>query len=292
MGPVSLAMQGIVSGLLMGGIYSLVAVGLSLIFGVMGIINFAHGSLMMIAMYIAYWSATLLGLHPYLSFFLTIPVLFFMGVIIERYLISLVLSAEETIQILLTLGVALWIENVALALWRPDFRSVITAGKTNSFFFGDISFNLPKLYGFAFALACVVALAIFLKKTDVGLGISAAAQDKDAARLVGINVKKIYAVAFGIGTACVGAAGTLVMPFFYVYPEVGYMFVLNAFIIVVMGGMGNIVGAFFCGLIVGVTESLGGLYLAGDMKQAVVFVVFILTLLFRPQGLFTKKSHS
>lgn len=290
MGPFSVVMQGIVSGLLMGGIYSLVAVGLSLIFGVMGIINFAHGSLMMLAMYATFWTVTFLGLNPYLTILITIPLLFLLGALIERYLIEPVLSADETIQILLTLGIALWIENMALVLWRPDFRSLVSGSKLANIYIGEVMFNLPKLYGFLFALVCVVSLTIFLRKTDLGLAISAASQDKDAARLVGINVKKIYLIAFGIGSACVGASGTLVMPFLYVYPEVGYMFVLNAFIIVVMGGMGNIMGAFFCGLIVGLTESLGGLFLTGDLKQAVVFIIFILVLLFRPQGLFAKRG--
>jgi branched-chain amino acid transport system permease protein len=280
--------QGIVSGLLIGGIYSLIAVGLNLIFGVMGIINFAHGALMMLGMYATFWLVGLLGLNPYMTLFVTVPLLFLVGALIQRFLINPVLNAPETIQILLTLGIALWIENMALVLWSPNFRSIVSTKKLANFYLGEIMVNQPRLYGFLVAIACVILLSLFLRRTDLGLAIQAAAQNKDGAWLIGIPVQRIYVVAFGIGTACVGASGTLVMPFLYVYPEVGYMFVLTAFIVVVMGGMGNLMGAFYCGLIVGCTESLGGLFLKGSLKQAVVFSIFILVLLFRPRGLFAK----
>lgn len=284
--------QAVVSGLIIGGIYSLIAVGLSLIFGVMGIINFAHGALMMLSMYVTYWLVTLLGFNPYATLIITVPLLFLVGALIQRFLIDRVLSAPETIQILLTLGIALWIENMALVLWQADFRSVVPAQQLSNLYIDDIMINLPRFYGFLFALVCVILLNIFLKRTDLGLAINASSQSKDGACLVGINVRKIYIIAFGIGAASVGVAGTLVMPFLYVYPEVGYMFVLTAFIVVVMGGMGNISGAFYCGLIVGLTESLGGLFLKGSLKQALVFGIFIVVLLFRPQGLFAKKEKT
>lgn len=280
--------QGIVSGLLVGGIYSLIAIGLNLIFGVMGIINFAHGALMMLGMYTTFWSVTLFKINPYLTLLITIPLLFLIGFIIQRFLINSVLDSPESIQILLTLGLALWIENAALILWSPNFRSIISSNRTTNIYLYDISINLPRVYAFSFALFCVILLNIFLRKTDLGLAIRAASENKDGSHLVGINVKKIYILAFGIGSACVGAAGTLVMPFLYVYPEVGYMFLLNAFIVVVMGGMGNLMGAFYSGLIVGVTESLGGLFLKGSLKNALVYCFFILLLLFRPKGLFSK----
>jgi branched-chain amino acid transport system permease protein len=181
---------------------------------------------------------------------------------------------------------------MALVLWQADFRSVVPAQQLSNLYIDDIMINLPRFYGFLFALVCVILLNIFLKRTDLGLAINAASQSKDGACLVGINVRKIYIIAFGIGAASVGVAGTLVMPFLYVYPEVGYMFVLTAFIVVVMGGMGNISGAFYCGLIVGLTESLGGLFLKGSLKQALVFGIFIVVLLFRPQGLFAKKEKT
>jgi len=281
-------MQAIINGLLMGGIYGLAAMGLSLIFGVMGIINFAHGALMMLGMYVTFWFVTLLGFNPYLTLIITIPFLFIVGALIQRYLIDKVLDAHESIQILLTLGVALLIENLALVLWGPDFRSIDTANLNNNIYILGVAFSIPKMIGFLFSLVCVVGLNIFLHKTDLGLAINAASQNKDGAHLVGINVRRVFIIAFGLGAAAVGAAGTLVVPFLYIYPEVGYLFVLMAFIIVVMGGMGNVLGAFYCALIVGVTETIGGLFLPGDLRQALVFVMFILVLLFRPQGLFAK----
>lgn len=280
--------QGIVSGLLIGGIYSLIAIGLNLIFGVMKIINFAHGALMMLAMYTTFGLVTLLKINPYWTLMVTIPLLFLLGFSIQRTLINRVLESPESIQILLTLGLALWIENGALMLWSPNFRSLVLSSRGSNLYFGEIAVNLPRMYAFLFALFCVIILNIFLRKTDLGLAIRAAAENKDGAYLSGINVKRIYTLAFGLGSACVGAAGTLVMPFLYVYPEVGYLFLLNAFIVVVMGGMGNLMGAFYSGLIVGITESLGGLFLKGSLKSALVYSIFILFLLFRPRGLFTR----
>jgi len=218
--------------------------GLSLIFGVMGIINFAHGALMMLAMYATFWLVTLLGFNPYLTLIITIPLLFIIGALIQRYLIEKTLDAHESIQILLTLGICLFIENLALALWSPDFRSIDATNINKNIYILGLVINIPKLIGFVFSLICVVALNIFLNKTDLGLAINVSSQSKDGARLVGINTRTIYVLAFGLGIAAVGAAGTLVVPFLYVYPEVGYLFVLNAFIVVVMGGMGNVMGAF------------------------------------------------
>lgn len=285
---ISIIVQAIISGLLVGGIYALVAMGLSLIFGVMGIINFAHGALMMLAMYVTFWLVTLLGLNPYLTLIITMPLLFVIGALIQRYLIEKTLNANESIQILLTLGICLFIENLALALWSPDFRSIDATNINKNIYIWGLVINIPKLIGFVFSLICVVALNIFLNKTDLGLAINVSAQSKDGARLVGINTRMIYVLAFGLGIAAVGAAGTLVVPFLYVYPEVGYLFVLNAFIVVVMGGMGNVMGAFYCSLIVGVIDALGGIFLSGDLRQALVFAIFILVLLFRPQGLFAR----
>jgi branched-chain amino acid transport system permease protein len=289
---ISMLIQAVVSGLLMGGIYSLVAMGLSLIFGVMGIINFAHGALMMLAMYFTYWLVTLLGFNPYATLIITIPALFLIGALIQRFLIHKILDANESIQILLTLGICLFIENFALAIWSPDFRSIKAANYNLNIYLYGIVINMPKFAGFLFALVSVVMLKLFLRKTDLGLAISASSQNRDGSLLVGINVRKIFVIAFGMGVACVGAAGTFVVPFLYVYPEVGYLFVLNAFIVVVMGGMGNVMGAFYCSLIVGLTEAIGGLLLSGDLKHGVVFLIFILVLLFRPQGLLARRQEA
>lgn len=284
--------QAIISGLLTGGIYSLSAVGLSLIFGVMGIVNFTHGSLMMIAMYATFWLVTLLGFNPYATLIIVIPLLFIIGALIQHFFINKILSANEAIQILLTLGIALWIENMVLIIWGADFRSLPSTDKIANIYIANISMNLPRLYAFLIALVSVILLALFLKRTDLGLAINAAAKNKDGARLVGINVKKIFIVAFGIGVACVGVSGTLLVPFLFVYPEVGYMFMLVSFVVVVMGGMGNIMGAFYSGLIVGVIEALGGLFLQGSLKKAIVYFIFITVLLFKPEGLFSSEEKN
>lgn len=285
-----LLLQSIVSGLLMGGVYSLVAIGLSLIFGVMRIINFAHGSFMMLGMFTTYWVYVLLGIDPYLSLLLSIPLLFVIGMILERFVIDKVLSAPEHNQLLLTLGISMFIENFALLFWSPNFRTLDVPYAKMTTTVGTVMISFPKVVAFLFAVLLTVALYFFLKKTDLGKAIRAASEEKEGALTVGINLKKIYYIAFGIGTACVGAAGTLTAPFFYVNPHVGGVFVITAFVVVVLGGMGNFIGAFLGGLIIGVAESVGAAFIPGQLKQFIIYFIFILVLLFRPAGLFGKAN--
>lgn len=285
-----LLLQSIVSGLLMGGVYSLVAVGLSLIFGVMRIINFAHGSFMMLGMFTTYWLYVLLGIDPYLSLVFSIPALFVIGLLVERFVIDKVLSAPEHNQLLLTLGVSMFIENFALFLWTPNFRTMDIAYTKKAATVGLVMISFPKVIAFFFAILLTAALYYFLKKTDLGKAIRAASEEKEGALTVGINLKRIYYVAFGIGTACVGAAGTLTAPFFYVNPHVGGIFVITAFVIVVLGGMGNFIGALVGGLIIGLAESVGAAFIPGQLKQFIIYFIFILVLLFKPEGLFGRSS--
>ena len=287
---IPLLLQAIVSGILIGGVYSLVAIGLSLIFGVMKIINFAHGAFMMLGMFITYWLYVLLGIDPYLSLLFSIPILFFLGLLIERFLIDKVLDAPEHNQLLLTLGISLVIENLALFLWSPNFRTINVAYATKAATLGTVMISLPKVIAFLFALLLTGALYYFLKKTDLGKAIRAASEEKEGALTVGINLKKIYYIAFGIGTACVGAAGTVAAPFFYVSPQVGGVFVITAFVVVVLGGMGNFIGAFVGGIIVGLAESVGAAFFPGQLKQFIIYFIFILVLLFKPAGLFGKTN--
>jgi len=274
----------------MGGVYSLVAVGLSLIFGVMRIINFAHGSFMMLGMFTTYWLYVLLGIDPYLSLLLSIPALFVIGLLVERFVIDKVLSAPEHNQLLLTLGVSMFIENFALFLWSPNFRALNIPYTRKAATVGLVMISFPKVIAFLFAILLTVALYFFLKKTDLGKAIRAASEEKEGALTVGINLKRIYYVAFGIGTACVGAAGTLTAPFFYVNPHVGGIFVITAFVVVVLGGMGNFIGALIGGLIIGLAESLGAAFMPGQLKQFIIYLIFILVLLFKPEGLFGRSS--
>lgn len=286
----SLFLQSIVNGILMGGVYSLIAVGLTLIFGVMKIINFAHGSFMMLGMFITYWLYILLGIDPYFSLLLSIPSLFILGLLTQRFIISMVMDAPAHNQLLLTLGISLFIENFALLIWTPNFRNLEIPYLKKAVTLGTVVISLPKGIAFIFAIILTAVLYFFLKKTDLGKAIRAAAEEKEGSLTVGINLRKVFYLAFGIGTACVGAAGTLTAPFFYVNPHVGGIFVITAFVVVVLGGMGNFIGAFLGGIIIGLAESIGAALVPGQIKQFIIHLIFILVLLLKPEGLFGRKS--
>ena len=281
--------QAVVNGILLGGVYALVALGLTLIFGVMRIVNFAHGALMMVGMYTAYWIFTLWGINPYLSLPLTMVVLFLLGAAIQRFLIDPILDAPQHNQLLLTLGVMLFLENLALFLWSPDFRTLRLPWLEGAVRAGFLLVNKPRILAFAFALLSTLALYLFLKHTETGKTIRATAQDQVGAALVGIDVRKVNALTFGIGSACVGMAGALVTPYFYTAPQVGHVFLLIAFVVVVLGGLGSFTGALVGGLIVGVGESIGALLLPGSFKELVIYAIFVLVLLYRPTGLFGER---
>ncbi len=279
-------LQAIVSGLLAGGVYALIGVGLNLIFGVMKIINFAHGSLLMLGMYSTYWLFTFFKIDPYLSLAITIPLLFLIGVIIQTTLINPIIEYPENNQLVLTMGVMLFLENLALFLWGPDFRTVKVSyvGTVLSLF--TVRVNLLRFIAFAGGLLLALLLYIFLRKTDMGKAIRASSEEREGASVVGISVKRVHLLSFGMGTACVGAAGTLITPFFYLSPHVGHLFLLTAFMVVVMGGMGSFVGAIIGGFIIGLTKSLGAVILPGSVGQIIPFSLFVIILLFKPTGLF------
>lgn len=275
---------------MMGGIYALSAMSLNLIFGVMKILNFAHGVFMVLAMYITFWLFELFSLDPYLSIFVSFPLLFIVGVIIAKYLILPILKDPEENQILFTLGLLLFLENFALFLWGNDFRSVQVSYSGAIINLGDFILNLPRLFALGVAVVLLIGFYVFLKRTDLGKSIRAASDDLEGAFFAGINVKRVNIVTFGIGIGFAAVAGSVMMPFYQVSPHIATGWTVNAFIVVVLGGLGNFLGSLVGGLIVGVAESLGAVYMPGSLKEVMVFIIFILVLLLKPDGLLGKKG--
>ena len=278
-------LQGLLTGLLMSGIYALVAIGLTLIFGVVRIVNFAQGEFVMLGMYGTYWLWKLGGVDPYASLLVTMPLLFLFGVLVQQFLFRPILHAPDLAQIFLTVGLSVVLMNAALFFFTADFRSVKTVYSEWTLRVGGITLLMPRVFAFAGALLLGGGLALFLLKTDVGKALRAVAQDREVCMLLGINPERMYRLAVGLGAALAGAAGGLIVPFFYVFPTVGVVFVLIAFVVVVLGTLGSIRGALMAALIVGVAESLGILFAGADLGLVVVFAILVATLVFKPSGL-------
>jgi branched-chain amino acid transport system permease protein len=281
--------QAVVTGIMVGGIFALISVGLSLIWGVMKIINFAHGEFLMIGMYIAYFMTAQAGWDPYLTILVTTPLLFLFGAFIFQITIRPILKDPPMNQIMLTVGLSLILQNLALVFFKADVRTVNTAYTRLNFSLGPVIVRGSQLIAFVGSALAAFALYWFLQKTDTGRAIRAAAQDRGAASLVGINVRNIYLLAFGIGSASLGVAASLMIPFYYTSPTVGLFFGLIAYVVVVLGGLGNFPGALVAGLIIGLTESIGASLLPGSLARVLTFGIFIVVLLFRPQGIFGGK---
>ena len=278
-----------INGLLLGGIYTLVACGLTLIYGVLHIINFAHGSLLMLAMFGVYYLLTKLGIDPYLSMLVMVPARYLLGYALFKGVIGRLSSGKDENILLITLGLSIFIENLALMFFKGDSRTISVSYSDRMIELGSTLVPLPKLISFVAALLICAILGVFMKYTDTGRSIRAVARERVGARLVGIDVDRVFAISYGIGIATLGAAACLLMPIFYVSPGIGHVFVLVAFTVVVLGGMGSFVGAAVGGLIVGLTESFGGLFLGESLGQIGISLIFILILLFRPSGLFGPK---
>lgn len=276
----------IVNGFLVGGVYGLTAVGLTLIFGVMGVANFAQGAFVMAGMYVAYWLFVLIGLDPYLSIIPAFVCLYFLGWFIQKYLLNRIMDAPHYDQFICTVGIMLILQNIAVFLW-PDYRQVTLTYQSLSVpILPGIRVELVRLLAFVVAVSITIGLFFFLKLTRLGKAIRATSQNKDGAIIVGVEIHKIYILTFAIGSACAGIAGAVVSPLFPVSNDIGDLFIVAAFCIVVLGGMGNAIGALIGGMIIGVAESVGTLFIAGGQKQLITFTILILVLLFRPQGLF------
>lgn len=286
----SILFSSLLNGVTTGAVYALIALGLTLIYGVLHIINFAHGAALMIALYAVYMLKQQLGIDPYLALPLVVPGMFVLGYALQRLIINRASHGKDENILLVTLGLSIILENAALLFFKSDTRTIDTAYTLTTVAIGPAMIALPKLVAFAGALAVSGLLLWVVGKTDLGRAIRAVAKEKHGAKLMGIDVDHVYAMSFGIGLACLGAAACFLLPAYYVNPQVGSGFVLVSFTIVVLGGMGSFGGALLGGLLIGVVESLGGLYLGESLGQIGIFAIFIAVLLFRPQGLFGAKA--
>jgi len=281
-----LVLQLALQGFLMGGVYGLIALGLSLIFGVMKVINFAHGEMMVFAMFL---SITLLlwgGLDPYLSLVIVAAVMFGIGYAVQRVFVNRILDLPEAMQVLVLVGLGIIFENGTLMIWGGSDLSPKTSLALSSFRWGPVTVDVPRLIAFILAVVITLLVLLFLKKTNIGKSIRAAADNRYGALIIGAHINRLYGICFGIGAACVGAAGALLVPLMPAKATMGAPYTMVSFVIVILGGMGSLIGALIGGLIIGVAESLGTVFLPSSMKQVVSFTIMIVILLFKPQGLF------
>ena len=283
-------LQTVVNGLLTGSIYSLVAIGLTLIYGVMIILNFAHGEFLMLGMYIAFWMFTLFGMDPYLAIPIAALLIFGLGALIQSGLVQRVLDAHPLNQIILLLGVSTLIIGLVQFFWTAEPRAIHVPYETEVFVLGGMRFSIPRTIAFFAAMFISFMLYLFLQHTRTGAAIRAVSQSRVGALLMGIDVKKTYMLTFGIGAAVTAIGGVLLTPNYRLIPTVGQGFSVTAFVVVVLGTMGNFIGAFVGGLIIGLVEAFAGFFFGGDVKIVASMLVFILILLFKPAGLFGGKS--
>ena len=282
--------QSLVSGVLTGSLYAMIGVGLTVIFGVMRIINLAHGEMVMLGMFGAYWSWTLWRIDPFVSAVLWVPLLFLAGMLAYRFLVAPIVPGGELNTLLYTAGLSLLVANLALLFWTGDYRTLNLPYAVQPLRPLGISVPVPLFVAFVLAALLTLGLYLFLARTDLGRAVRATSQDREAAALMGIDVDRIATLTFGLGTALAGAAGVLLVPSLYLYPTVGEILVVKCFVIVVLGGLGSIPGAIAGGVLLGLVESLGAVYVSVAYKDTIGFVVFLLVLLFRPQGLFGSRA--
>ena len=282
--------QAFLNGLLVGGVYALIASGMALIFGVMRLVNFAHGAFLMLGTYLSYYGWVLLGLNPYFGFPLWGAVLFAFALGVYWLLVRRVMGANDFLQILLTEGISLALVGLAQLVFGADYRQINLPVANRITGFGSLHFSVGYILSFAVSLLLVIALTQFLARTEMGRAIRAVAQNRSVAPLMGIRVERVSAITFGLGIACAGIAGALLLPIFWTNPTVGAPYTLKSFVIVVLGGMGSVQGAALGGLLLGVAEQFTAYTWADRYAEVVNFVIFLLVLLFRPQGLFGGKA--
>ena len=279
-------LQTCLSGLFMGSVYALIAIGFTLVFGVTNIVNFAHGHIVMGAMFVTYLLFKTANVDPYVSLIVVLPLFFALGALLYTVVIRRIVEAPHSAHMMVTLGLLIFFENVANLFFGSDLRGITTTYTTSSFVVGDISIPIARLGAAAVSLAAVVVLALFLHRTSLGKAIRASANNREGAALVGIDVGRVYLIAFSLGTAAAALAGAVIMPFSLVSPFVGGEFILKAFVIAVLGGLGSVAGALVGGLLIGFVEALSSLYISASLGNAIVFAILIAVLLYRPWGIF------
>lgn len=289
-----MTLQTLIDGLLIGGVYAVIAIGLSLAFGVMRIVNWAHGELLMLSIYISYFIFTWFGIDPYLLMFLTAVLMAGFGYILQRFVISNMLAREKEVEpisvLLFTAGLGVFLSNLALVIFKGNPRTATTVYTGRSIHAGMLYVSVPKLISFVIAMGCTVLLYYFLQKSETGRAIRAASQNRNVVTLMGVNIKRLYNIAFAISVGMVGIAGALLLPYSSVQPTSGTTYSFKSFVIIVLGGQGSVIGALISGLLVGIIEKVGTLYFSDTTAQIAVFAVFVLVLLLRPNGLFGRKQ--
>jgi len=275
---------------MLGGLFAIVAIGLTLIFGIVKIVNFAHGEFLMAGMFVTWLITTRLGLHPYAAVIIVVPAMFFLGALTQKLLIQPLMDAEDShIQIFATVGLSTAMINLALLIFGADIANTPNFGLRSPIEIGPLRVLTGQIFIFIAAITLVVALQLLLKKSQIGRAIRAVAQHRSAAELMGINVSRIYILSFGLGAACVGLAAVLIAPLYPTSSNIGTYFVLTAFVVVVLGGLGSIPGAFAGALIIGVIDAMSGYYIGSDLREAVVFSIFLLILIFQSFGMLGKR---
>ncbi|WP_027400529.1 branched-chain amino acid ABC transporter permease [Anaerovorax odorimutans] len=284
-------MPAIVNGISIGAIYGLIAMGLTLIFGIMRVINFAQGALLMFSMMISYGIWTITGVNPYILIIIVGPIMFCFGYIVEVTMIRPVLKAQSDVReplsvLLLTASFAVVLENLALMIFGGNYRMAQSSFSDKTYSVGDVFLSAPRLYGLIIALVVSLLFYIFLKKTEIGRQLRATGQDRNTAALMGINAEKTFAIAFGLGTALLSVAGLVLLPFYYVHPTVGEVFMTRAFIVVILGGLGSVPGALVGGIIIGLIETVGAQFMTASITSVLIYLVFLIVLFVKPSGLF------
>jgi len=277
--------QAVINGLLLGGVYAVYSAGFSMIFGVMGVVNLAHGELIMLGAFTSYWMFEILHMDPYVSAPFSAAILFGLGYVIQKYIINRVIDLPHIMSYILTFGIHLILANVAVKLWTHDFRSITTSYSGANLAVLGLNIPYARLVTFFLALVVIAGLWAFMSRTETGRAIRATSMDKDVARLMGVNIREIYAITFGVGAAVTGLAGASISPFVIIFPEMGLEYTIIAFCVVVLGGMGYLPGALWGGFILGVLQSLAATYLSAGISVAITFLILFLMLVFRPAGI-------